>query len=161
MKKILSLLLVAVCLTVGAHAQTSTYILVRHAEKQTGGSDPALTPDGEKRAQKLVEVLANYKPDAIYSTAYLRTRSTVTPVAKKFNKEIQAYNPGKQAEFATQLLEMKGKTVVIVGHSNTIPALVNLLTKNTTFTDLPDTVYNQYWIVTVTDGVASTKQLTY
>jgi 2,3-bisphosphoglycerate-dependent phosphoglycerate mutase len=160
MKKIFTLLLLAVCLTVGVKAQTSTYILVRHAEKEAG-QDPALTPAGELRAQKLLEVLKDYSPDAIYSSNYLRTRSTVTPLAKKFGKEIQFYNPGKQAEFAAQLLAQKGKTIVVAGHSNTVPALANLLLQQTTYADLDDSVYNQFWIVTVTDGKATAKVVTY
>lgn len=169
MKRIFSLLLAAVCLTVGVNvsaqdaSKPATYILVRHAEKQaTGGADPALTPEGEQRAQKLIETLKGYVPDAVYSTNYVRTRSTVTPLATKFGKEIQLYNPGKQAEFANQLLDMKGKTVVIVGHSNTIPALVNLLAKNTKFPDWSDSVYDHYFIVTVNaQGEASAKELTF
>jgi 2,3-bisphosphoglycerate-dependent phosphoglycerate mutase len=160
MKKIFSLLLLAVCLTVGVKAQTSTYILVRHAEKEAG-QDPALTAAGELRAQKLLEVLKDYSPDVIYSSNYLRTRSTVTPLAKKFGKEIQIYNPGKQAEFAAQLLEQKGKTIVVAGHSNTVPALANLLLQEKTYADLDDSVYNQFWIVTVTNGKATAKVVTY
>jgi 2,3-bisphosphoglycerate-dependent phosphoglycerate mutase len=161
MKKILLLLLVMVCLVVGSKAQTSTYILLRHAEKETTGQDPALTPAGEQRAQKLLEVLKEYNPDVIYSSNYLRTRSTVTPLAKKSGKEIQLYNPGKLAEFAAQLLEIKGKTVIVAGHSNTTPALANLLLKEKTYPDLDDSVYNQFWIITVVDGKATAKVVTY
>lgn len=146
---------------VNMHAQTSTYILVRHAEKDTARVDPALTPAGEQRAQKLVEILKAYKPDAIYSTNYTRTRSTVQPLAQKFAITTQLYDPRKLEAFASQLLEMKGKTVVVAGHSNTSPALANLLLKENMYKELDESIYNQFWIVTVTDGKASAKVVTY
>ena len=171
MKKIIPVILLAVacCLSfISTQAQTSTYILLRHAEKDTStaGStmmraDPPLTKEGEQRAQKLLEVLKTYTPDAIYSTNYVRTKNTVTPLAKKFNKEIQTYDPRNLAAMADQLLQQKGKTIVVAGHSNTTPSLVNLLIKENTYPNLDESVYNQLWIVTVTDGKAVAKVVTY
>ena len=41
----------------------------------------------------------------------------------------------------------QSKTILIVGHSNTSPRLVNLLLDKDEYKDLDETVYNQYWIV--------------
>jgi 2,3-bisphosphoglycerate-dependent phosphoglycerate mutase len=164
MKKIFSVVLVMVCLlmaTSGTYAQTTTYILLRHAERDTMRTDPPLTKEGEQRAQKLLEILKEYTPDIVYSTNYSRTRSTVMPLAKKFNKEIQLYDPRKLADFAAQLADQKGKTIVVAGHSNSSPALANLLLKEKTYADLDETVYNQFWIITVTDGKAVGRVITY
>ena len=140
-------------------SQTSTYILLRHAEKDTStvGStmmkaDPPLTKEGEQRAQKLLEVLKAYTPDAIYSTNFIRTKNTVTPLSKKFNKEIQIYDPKLLAAFSEQLLLMKGKTIIVAGHSNTTPELVNLLLKENKYPSMDENIYNQLWIVTVNEG---------
>ena len=152
----------------GVYAQTSTYILLRHAEKDTSGigstmmkADPPLAKEGEQRALRLPEVLKAYTPDAIYSTNYTRTKTTVASLAKKFNKEIELYDPKTLAVFSEQLLQQKGKTIVIVGHSNTTPALVNLLIKENKYATLDESVYNQLWIVTVTDGKGAAKVVTY
>jgi 2,3-bisphosphoglycerate-dependent phosphoglycerate mutase len=149
-------------------AQATTIILLRHAEKDTStaGSasmqaNPPLSKEGEQRALRLTEVLKDYSPDLIWSTDYTRTKSTVAHLAKKFNKEIQVYNPREMAAFADQLLQQQGKTIVVAGHSNTTPSLVNLLIKEKKYPNLDESVYNQLWIVTVKDGKAEARVVTY
>ena len=171
MKKIFSVLAPVLFMLMAisnAHSQTSTYILLRHAEKDTSAAgstmmkaDPPLTKEAEKRAESLLEVLKAYSPDLIYSTNFTRTRSTVTPLAKKFNKEIQFYDPKLLTVFAEELLLQKGKTIVVAGHSNSTPALVNLLIKENKYPNLDESVYNQLWIVTVTDGKGVAKVMVY
>lgn len=145
-----------------ASAQTTTIILLRHAEKDTSApgstlmkADPLLSKEGEARAARLPEVLKAYRPDKIYSTRYIRTKSTVAPLAAKYNLEIQYYDPVELMAFSKSLSEEKGKTLVVVGHSNTTPALVNLLINEKKYPSLEETVYGQYWIVTLLDGKAS------
>lgn len=172
MKKVTRLLLaINFLLFVGivARAQTtSTYILLRHAEKDTSApgssmmkADPPLSAAGEKRAQRLPDVLKQYSPDAIYSTNYTRTRNTVAPLAKKFNKEIQVYDPVNLVQFADMLLKQTGKTIIVAGHSNTTPQLANLLLGEKRYSNLPDDVYNQYWVITITNGKAEARVMTY
>lgn len=168
MKKYAALLVIGLGLSFGAFAQTSTYILLRHAEKDTStaGSammkaDPPLTQQGRERAEKLLTVLAAYSPDAIYSTNYTRTKSTVTPLAKKFNKEIQVYEPKDLVSFSEKLLQEKGKTIIVAGHSNTTPQLVNLLIKEKKYANLDESVYNQLWIVTVREGKGDVRVVEY
>jgi broad specificity phosphatase PhoE len=138
-------------------AQKTTYILIRHAEKDTtaAGSttmnaNPPLSKIGENRAVKLINALKDYKVDSIYSTNYLRTTSTVQPLAQKFKKEILVYNPKDLKIFAEKLLQEKNKTFVIVGHSNTTPALVNMLINKEKYKPLDESVYNKIFIITIT-----------
>ncbi|MCW3087421.1 MAG: phosphoglycerate mutase, partial [Sediminibacterium sp.] len=63
--------------------------------------------------------------------------------------------------FEGQLSQMTGKTIIVAGHSNTTPALVNLLIKENRYPNLDDSVYNKLWIVTVKDGKADVKEITY
>ncbi len=149
-------------------AQTTTIILLRHAEKDTTQpnatmmtADPPLTKAGKARAESLVTVLKAYKPDIIYSTNYTRTRSTIMPLAKKYGKEIVIYNPTDLIKFAEELRLQKGKMIVVAGHSNTTPALVNALLKQTKYASLPDSVYNKFWIVTLTDTGFTDKVVIY
>ena len=148
-----------------AKAQTTTIILLRHAEKDTTQpnatmmkADPPLTKAGEARAVQLLTVLKAYQPDVIYSTNYSRTKATVTPLAQKFGKDIVVYNPADLPKFAEELCLQKGKTVIVAGHSNTTPALVNALLKEKKYESLPDSVYNKFWIVTI-DGDKITDKL--
>lgn len=145
-------------------AQTSTYILLRHAEKDTTVSDstmmkadPPLTKAGEERAKNLITLLKDYTPDEIYSTNFIRTKATVMPLSLKFNKELQIYDPKDIISFSEKLVQQKGKTIIVAGHSNTTPALVNLLIKEKTYPNLDESVYNQLWIVTITEGKAVAK----
>lgn len=169
MKKYMLLLIVAIGVSGGiAFAQTSTYILLRHAEKDTSTAgatmmkaDPPLSENGKQRAEKLVQVLASYTPDEIYSTNYIRTRATVMPLSKKFNKNVELYDNKYLKEFSERLLQLKGKTVVVVGHSNTTPRLVNLLIGENRYPDLDERVYDLLWIVTVAGGKAEVREVRY
>jgi 2,3-bisphosphoglycerate-dependent phosphoglycerate mutase len=153
---------------VGLYGQTTTIILLRHAEKDTStaGStamqaNPPLSTAGEQRAARLPELLKNYSPDMVFSTDYTRTRSTVTPLAKKFSRDILVYDPRKLPDLVKQLQDFQGKTIVVVGHSNTTPVLVNLLIGESKYPNMDDSVYNQYWVVTITNGKAEAKQFSY
>lgn len=149
-------------------AQTTTVILLRHAEKDTTQpnatmmkADPPLTKAGEARAVQLLTVLNAYQPDMVYSTNYARTKATVTPLAQKFAKDIVVYNPNDLVKFADELRLQKGKTIVVAGHSNTTPALVNALLKEKKYDSLPDSVYNKLWVVTINGDTITDRIIEY
>lgn len=111
--------------------KTFTLYLVRHAEKELSADDPKdppLTECGEQRAESLAYFLASVDLDAVYSTDYLRTRSTAQPVARDKKLEIQIYDPKGMEDFAKVLIEQKQEALV-VGHSNSTPNLAGLLLK--------------------------------
>lgn len=152
------------------NAQKTKYIILRHAEKDTTlanakmmVSDPPLNSIGETRALSLVDKFKAHKINQIYSTNYIRTKTTAAPIAKAQNLNIAIYDPRKLDIFATQLLssENNGKTILIVGHSNTSPKLVNLLIKKDQFKDLDESIYNTYWIVKSKNGKSKAKILKY
>ncbi|MBL0882165.1 MAG: histidine phosphatase family protein, partial [Chitinophagaceae bacterium] len=132
-----------------AYSQTSTFILMRHAEKDTTAqgstmmqADPPLSEEGTARAARIPEVLKMYQPDAIYATNFKRTKSTVGPLSVKTGKEIQVYDHRNLKGFADELLKIQGKTVVVAGHSNSTPMLVNLLLKENKYQNLDESVYD-------------------
>jgi len=102
-----------------------TIYLVRHAEKQAG-DDPSLTPAGAMRADVLAETLGDAGIVRIYSTDYARTRETVAPIAETVSVPVTLYDPSDLPAFADKLKETSG-IVLVVGHSNTTPALVEFL----------------------------------
>jgi len=147
---------------------STTIILVRHAEKDTtaAGStqmhaDPPLSAVGKIRADNLVKVLTSYPIQVIFSTKYNRTRSTVMPIAAKLGLEIETYDPSKQADLASILKSWKGKTILVVGHSNTIPGLVNLLTGNSNYPNLSDNEYDKMYIVRLDKEKLTHQQISY
>ncbi len=140
----------------GEQAQITTIILVRHAEKVGDESaDPALTTAGAARANELAYILKHVKLDGIYSTPYIRTKHTVLPTAKEKGLEVMFYKP-REEDFLEKVLQAySGGTVLIVGHSNTIPGLANELAGHSDFSDLDDATYDNLFIACVpTEGKA-------
>ena len=116
----------------------STYYLIRHAEKEiTDDPNPALTEEGRERAENWAAVFRDVQFDAIYSTNYIRTVSTAEPTAHRQKLKIILYHPTK-IDFQKFIKETKGKTVLIVGHSNTIPGFANSLIGREKYNQIED-----------------------
>ena len=151
---VLFLLIAAVC---SASAQNKTIVLVRHAEKAAAPPtepDPELSPEGRERARRFMKAVARrYKPHEIFSTSYKRTRQTAEPVAARRKKEIQTYDPANPAELVEKIMASKTDHYLIVGHSNTIPGLANMLAKKEIFRNLLDPEYGVYWVIRMKKGV--------
>ena len=49
----------------------------------------------------------------------------------------------------------KTKRYLIIGHSNTTPALANLLMKKEVFEQLPDQEYGVFWVIRVNKRVVT------
>ncbi len=131
----------------------TTLILVRHAEKSDDGtSDPPLTAEGEIRARQLAYQLHHIPLDAIFSTPYQRTRQTVLPTAREKNLEVRLYQPDDSGFLDRMLQEYSGKTLLIAGHSNTIPVLVNRLLGRDQYPLLDDHVYDNLFIASVPEA---------
>ncbi|TGE04248.1 histidine phosphatase family protein [Hymenobacter fodinae] len=112
-----------------AHVSTSaaptTVYIVRHAEKDPtpGLADPALTEVGQQRAQALREELvkAPRPVSTVFSTNTLRTRTTAMPLATQLQIPVEVYDARQLPKLASRIRrEYAGKTVLVVGHSNTI-----------------------------------------
>lgn len=124
-------------------------IVVRHAEKADDGTkNPPLSPEGLARSERLSAMLSDLKIDKLYATPFLRTHQTLTPLSKKFNIPIDKYE-ASDVSFAEQLLlNEKGKTIVVAGHSNSSPTLVNRLIKKEAYQKLDESVFSKIWILT-------------
>ncbi|TGE19998.1 histidine phosphatase family protein [Hymenobacter elongatus] len=104
-------------------AVVTTVYIVRHAEKDPtpGLADPALTPAGEQRATALRDKIGQQPVVAIFTTNTTRTRTTVAPLAAARQLTPQVYDARQLGALADRIRgEFAGKTVVVVGHSNTI-----------------------------------------
>jgi broad specificity phosphatase PhoE len=140
-----------------------TVIIVRHAEKMLdAGDNPALTEIGQERAVKLAEMLRNVEISAIYSTPYLRNTMTVEEVATNQNVAIQEYDPKKGDDLMKSIVaEYSGKTVLVCGHSNSSPMLVNTLT-GLGLEKLDESDYGNFYVVTTSEfGKGELLHLTY
>lgn len=122
--------------------------VVRHAEKVASGSNPDLSEAGQQRAKVLAMTLRNAMLDHVHSTDYNRTQLTAAPTAESLMLQVQKYHPGKLADFADSLRKSGGRHLV-VGHSNTTPALVKLLGGDPVSPIDDATEYDRLYVVTI------------
>lgn len=152
-------ILLSVCFVFSftVHAQEKIVILVRHVEKDAAPTadkrDPELSDAGRERALRLVRATKKYKFDEIFSTDFKRTRGTAEPTAAKRKKSVQTYDASKQQDLVDKIMASKNDKFLVVGHSNTIPRLANLIAKKEVFRDLLETEFGVIWIIKVRNGV--------
>jgi len=131
--------------------ETTTYYLIRHAEKERtndANRNPDLNEKGLKRAEKWANYFKDIHLNAIYSTEYNRTQQTAKPTAESKNLEIISYNPRNMYDSIFKA-DTKGKTVLVVGHSNTTPAFVNKILGEKKYEDIDDNDNASLYIVTI------------
>lgn len=139
--------------------QTTTVYLVRHAEKHLDqGKDPELTEEGIRRSMRWADVFSNQVLDSIYSTKTKRTLNTALPIAESQNKQVVLMEA-----MPTNLFELiakhHGQSILMVGHSNTLPGLVNAMIGEERYADLDESNFSTLFIVTVTGDSAIAQQL--
>jgi 2,3-bisphosphoglycerate-dependent phosphoglycerate mutase len=130
---------------------TTNYYVVRHAEKEASSSDMMstdvpLSPSGKERAEALKKLLQNNNIKRIFSTNYIRTTSTAKPLSDAIGVQIEYYKPDDFL-FIGQLKDIKKQNVLIVGHSNTVDDIVNVITAGNHLQDLPDTQYGDLFLI--------------
>lgn len=129
----------------------ATYYLIRHAEKMRTDPkdpDPVLNIDGMIRAKRWASYFEPMKIDEIYITKYIRTKQTISFIAQQKMISPKRYDPNTlySEDF---LKETNGKTVLIAGHSNTTPQLVNQFIGEEKFKDMDDNDNSTLFKVTI------------
>jgi len=151
-----------------------TVFLIRHAERQDEPrQDPPLTDAGVARSQALARLLSNAGVKAIFTSQYTRTKQTAEPLATKlgltvapFTLKLNPSNPRQIAEESTaevtnKILERSGQSVLVVGHSNSIPDVIKMLGGDTVPT-IDERKFDDLFIVTVyAKGKAKVVQMKY
>ncbi len=143
-----SLLFVVAALSFSA-CSYNVYV-VRHAEKAEGPkNDPPLNTAGLRRSADLKQLLQDKKIKRIFSTQTQRTTQTAAPLASHLNIKVTTY--GARPDDAFMSLIKKGKTnTLIVGHSNTVDDIVNLLAgEKLVKGDLNENEYDHLYILTL------------
>lgn len=166
MRKILVTLVLVTAALVGFSQDKAitTFILVRHAEKDLTQSisDPDLSPEGKARALNLVNMLKQTEIYAVYSTDFKRTRQTVEPVAGSKSLSINLYDPRKNTDIDAMLQKHAGQTVLVSGHSNTVPSFANYLIGEEKYKPMGDGEYGNIIVISVTEkGKAKVVWLNY
>lgn len=130
----------------------TTFILVRHAETTGGGSNPNLSAAGQTRAAELARILGNVNLNAVYSTNFNRTTQTAQPTASDKSLNITTYDAfAPDALIDNVLLTYAEGNVLVVGHSNTTADMLNVMVGGNTFADIPETEYDNLFVVQVSE----------
>lgn len=142
-------------------AAAALIFLVRHAEKQAGGKDPALTAAGLQRARDLSLLLWDAGIDVIYSTDFIRTRDTAAPLAGRLGVTPRIYDWDEMETLAAELARA-GVRALVVGHSDTTPELVALLGGEPGASIHEPSEYDRLYALTIgPDGTVTTSLLRY
>lgn len=134
---------------------TTTMIFVRHAERALEpADDPGLNEAGKRRVAELTRQLVDADVvagiDAIYSTPFRRTLETAQPLATALGLEVNQYDPAdNEAVLAEILKSYKGKIILVVGHSNTVPTLIADLGASKKVPPIGHSEYDNIYIVSI------------
>ena len=139
----------------------TTYYIIRHAEKDASNpadKDPQLSEEGVVRTEKWAEIFEKVDFDAVLSSDYNRTRKTADAIAVKKGKAVEIYDVRDlyNEDFRQKT---KGKTVLVVGHSNTNPALVNRIIEENKYQALDESDYGSLFIVNVAPDSTTSSQM--
>ena len=155
------LLILTMVLTTAAIAQekTTTIYLIRHAEKADGSTDPDLSEAGKERAKKWGAYFEDKDISTYYTTPYKRTIQTASftsafvsamprPGSVK-TTQFKRYDP-RTLSLKQVAEDNNGQSVVVVGHSNTIPAQINALLGKNVYPDIKEDEFGNLYIITIT-----------
>jgi phosphohistidine phosphatase SixA len=129
------------------------FFFVRHADRLPEPAD-GLSPEGIARAERLGEIMKEAGLDQVFTTNTVRTRTTAESVRMHYSNlpsSIPTYPSEDLAEtewLQTQLSLHRGQRIFVVGHSNTVPRMVNkLVGPSSTLTDLDAKNYSAFFVV--------------
>ena len=153
MKTIITVLLIAMT----CPFCTTSYYVVRHAEKVDNSADPPLSPAGRQRALALRDSLRSKHIDTIFSTGFKRTQQTVEPLAVETGKSIRTYT-GSVENVITELNHINNKRVLVAGHSNTVPQIVQGLSGRSV-SAIADNDFDNLYIIRVRKLIGTKRTL--
>lgn len=140
------------------------FYIVRHAEKDTG-TNPAISIKGMKRAGDLYRVLKNKRIDLIMVSQYRRTGMTADSLRLYKNIDTVYYTADTTGELLFKKIKLfagKAKNILIIGHSNTLPAIIRKAgVKDFRLNVIPDGEYDNLFIVKLQKGRAVLKSKKY
>lgn len=164
MGRLILLLLFMTMASPFADALPMVYV-VRHAEKQADAKDPKDPPlslAGEARAKLLAQMLAASGVKAIYTTQYARTIQLSSPLARALNITPVIHPAGDTAGLIKKITSHGAdEAVLVVGHSNTVPEILNGLGYSGEVKIAEEEFDNLFVLVSKSEGSVSLERLKY
>jgi broad specificity phosphatase PhoE len=134
----------AACAAMTPQPSGPSYYAMRHLQKAEG-PDPGLSDEGRALAERLAGRLAADPPAAIYVSTTRRARETAAPLAVRLGLAPKDYDPSDTPGLIVRVKAEAG-TVLIVGHSNTVPEIVERL-GGARPANLAESDFGDVWIV--------------
>ena len=167
--KICSIAFISAALLAGFYSAANAQqvvILVRHAELQGAAmAEPKhlpLSEAGEARAKRLASMLKDSGIGAIYVTDFVRTNKTAEPLSRELNKELTVLPKGDAQELVQRLRKSHGnQTVLLVGHTDTLPGLLKALGHPVEIKIAPDDYSNIFVVIPKSEGAPTLLRLRY
>jgi broad specificity phosphatase PhoE len=159
---LVSLIALAALVAPAVAAAQQLVIVVRHAERADGGAptmgtkaDPPLSAAGKARADKLADMLSASGITAIYATEFVRTQQTAAPLAAALKLTTTIRPSSETTALAAELKASHARDIVlIVGHSNTVPAIIKAL--GGPVVTVGDDEYDKLFVVVPSTGALTT-----
>lgn len=158
--KFICLLLTLTAFTVsGQNSKVTTIYLIRHAEKASSDADPDLSEAGRARAQKWAAYFADKSITVGYTSPYRRTKQTISYALTGGVKRtpgtvtemnIKTYDPNRLS-LKDVADDNQGKSILVVGHSNTIPGQINTFLSEKIYSEIPESEFGNLYIIRI-DG---------
>jgi broad specificity phosphatase PhoE len=151
-------MLAAFALAVAAwavHAASTTLVVVtRHAEKADASDDPPLSVDGLARAERLGTTFgadtAGPSVDVIFVTDRRRTAESARPLATRLGVPVITLPAADVDGLCRRIFaEYRGKRVLVIAHSNTVPQIVSRLADGGDYPALAEGDYGTTYVVAV------------
>lgn len=108
-------------------APVTTVILLRHAERLNSTDTTSLSPEGFQRASMLAHVVGGAGIGKIFVSDKVRTAQTAAPTAAALGITPIQIPVAQTDRLVDSINAHRGKVILIVGHSDTVPAVIERL----------------------------------
>jgi broad specificity phosphatase PhoE len=105
----------------------TTVILVRHAERLNNSDTTSLSQAGFQRADTLSYVIGAAGVNRIFVSDRARTQQTAAPTASQLGLTSVIIPANAIGEWKDSILAHRGDVILVVGHSDTVPLIIEQL----------------------------------
>lgn len=148
MKIFVSIVLLLILQQTKAQSETTTIYFIRHAEKADSSPNPELSEEGIKRSVRWTKLFEKTPIDVFYTTLTRRTQLTTSTIATSKQKDMIFYDFSKFSLKET-IEKHTGKTILIVGHSNTIPQQINTFLGEEVYQQIDENEFGNLYTITI------------
>lgn len=128
--------------------EETVVVLARHADRLPGQKADELAAPGVARSQELARVLQKAGVSAIIHSDTQRAAQTAAPLAAATGIAPSVIPAKDFAAIAAEVRRHPGETILVIGHSNTVPAVIATL-GGPELPDLGDTEFDDLFVLAV------------